>query len=62
MSARTFPREERIYYNDKKLALVEFVCKMKEQYDAEIKYKEDKTKYASKIKRHVPIVPYRHTL
>ena len=52
MSARTLAREERIKYsNDEKVVLAELVYKVKEEYDAEFKPNEGKTKFDAQRKR-----------
>ena len=56
--AKVFKRAERNKYtNEEKLELGELVEKFKEEYDAEVKRNEGKTKYDAKRKRHVPIKP-----
>ena len=52
MSARALAREGREQFsNDAKLALAALDCKMKEEYNAEVKRNEGKTKYDAKRKR-----------
>ena len=56
--AKVFKRAERNKYtNEEKLELGELVDKFKEEYDAEVKRNEGKSKYDAKRKRHVPIKP-----
>ena len=56
--AKVFKRAERNKCtNEKKLELGELVDKFKEEYDAEVKRNEEKSKYDAKRKRHVPIKP-----
>lgn len=55
---RLFKRAERSQYsNEEKLELGKLVEKFKEEYDAEVKKNQGKTKYDAKRKRHVPIKP-----
>ena len=56
--AKVFKGAERNKYTNKeKLELGELVEKFKEEYDAEVKRNEGKTKYDAKRKRLVPIKP-----
>ena len=56
--AEVFKTAERNKYsNEEKLELGKLAEKFKEEYDAEIKRNEGKTKYDTKRKRHVPIKP-----
>ena len=53
-----FKRGERnTYSNEEKLKFGEFVANVKEEYDAEVKKYEGKTKYDAKRKKHIPIKP-----
>ena len=53
-----FKTAERNKYNNKeKLELGKLVEKFKEEYGAEVKRNEGKTKYDAKRKRYVPIKP-----
>ena len=53
-----FSRNEKLKYsNEEKLALGKLVQKYKEEYDAEVKRNEGKTRYDCKRKKYVPIKP-----
>ena len=53
-----FKRSERnAYSNEEKLALGELVAKFKDEFDAEVKKNEGKTKFDAKRKIHVAIKP-----
>ena len=53
-----FKRSERnAYSNEEKLALGKLVAKFKDEFDAEVKKKEEKTKFDAKRKIHVTIKP-----
>ena len=55
---RKFSRNEKDKFsNEEKLALGELVKKYKEEYDAEVKRNERKTRSNRKRKKHVPIKP-----
>ena len=51
-------KERKQYSYDEKLALAELCCKIKEEYDVEVKHNggKSKTKHVSKRKRYQPIV------
>lgn len=58
MSKRVFSKTKgtySLYTNNEQLA--ELVAKRKEEYDAEVAANEGKTRYDSKRKKHVPIIP-----
>ena len=56
--AEVFKTAERNKYsNEEKLEVGKLAEKFKEEYDAEIKRNEGKTKYDTERKRHVPIKP-----
>ena len=53
-----FKRSERnAYSNEEKLALGKLVAKFKDEFDAEVKKKEEKNKFDAKRKIHVAIKP-----
>ena len=55
---RTFKRNEKgKYSHEEKLELAELVKKCNGEYDAEVAENKGKTKYDSKRKKHVPIMP-----
>ena len=49
--------EKSKYSHEEKLELAELVKKCKNEYDAEVAKNKGKTKYESKRKKHVPIIP-----
>ena len=55
---KEFRRADRqTYTNEEKLELGELVYRFKEEYDAEFRLNEGKTRFDAKRKRHIPIKP-----
>ena len=53
---RKYSRNKKLkYLNEEKLVLGELAQKNKEEYDAEVKRNEGKTRYDCKLKKHAPI-------